>query len=166
MKKLAITALAAVATLGFTPASSAPPIQDNTVTVVINRVRAISNFDGDFIKKDRADFYAKVSIGGYWVKSPIWHGQDDARPSWAAVENGLGRVLTITIQVMDEDGSFEDTDDHADINPETGVKDLHLWYDTQTGRIWGDVSGRKGEKLTSRGANSDSDKAEIWFSIS
>ena len=162
-KTLALAALCAAL-----PAVSAAPLvsREETITVVVHRIAAIINFDGDFLKKDRADFYAKVSIGGYWVKSPIWHGQDDARPSWAATEYGLGTNVPITIQVMDEDGAFEDKDDHADINADEGVKDLQLWYNTATGRITGDVQGRKGQKLHSRGGGKDSDKAQIWFSIS
>jgi hypothetical protein len=168
MKKLAITTLAALAVGLVVPSvSTASAVsREDTITVVIHRIKAVSNFDGDFLKKDRADFYANVSIGGYWVKSPVWHGQDDARPSWAGTEYGIGTVVPITIQVMDEDGAFEDKDDHADINDKEGVKDIQIWYNTQTGRISGDVSGRKGEKLFSRGAGKDNDKAEIWFSVS
>jgi hypothetical protein len=165
MKRLALSALG-VAALCLSGTPIAANSQDGTVTVVIHRIKAISNFDGDFLKKDRADFYAKVSIGGYWQNSPVWHGQDDARPAWAGVETGMGRVVPILIRVMDEDGAFEDKDDMADINPTIGVKELQLWYDTQSGRIWGDAQGRKGQKIHSRGGGSDSDKAEIWFSIS
>lgn len=162
MTRLITSAIAAIALSAGAGAGK----QDSVVTVVVQRIRAISNFDKDILKKDRADFYAKVSIGGYWQKSPVWYGQDDARPSWAASETGMGKVVSIVIQVMDEDGAFEDKDDHADINPAESVKDIQIWYNTETGRIWGDVVGRKGEKLTSRGAGKDSDKAEIWFMVS
>lgn len=148
--------------------NSQPPTTpaNNTVTVIVHRIKAVSNFDGDFIKKDRADFYTKVGIGGSWNTSQTWHGQDDARPSWATVEYVSGRAVLVTIQVMDDDGGLERGDDHADINPTEGVKDLRVWYNPTTGRIWGDAEGMKGDKLYSRGAGSDSDKAEIWFSIS
>lgn len=155
----------AACTLGLSLNPASASRVQNTVTVVIHRIRAVSNFDGDFLKKDRADFYARVSVGGRSVKSPVWYGQDDARPNWAAMETGTGNLVPITIRVMDEDGGFERKDDHADINEVEGFKDLTLWYNVRTGRISGDVTGWKGDELYARGAGSDSDKAEIWFSI-
>ena len=149
------------------PASALAPMmsREDTVTVILHRIKAQTNVDKDFVKPNRADFYAVVKIGGLMLKSPTWYGKDDAEPNWAATEYRPKGVVPITIQVMENDGGLEKRDDHIDINPMEGEKNLKIWFNPETGRIWGDLEGRKGEKLYSRGAGKDSDQAQIWFSV-
>ncbi|HVL39852.1 MAG TPA: C2 domain-containing protein [Fimbriimonadaceae bacterium] len=136
-----------------------------TVTVTIHRVAATDNLDGDFIKKDEADFYARVWIGGFSHRTETM-SKDDARPNWRISESVTANVVPIKICMMDDDGGLEEKDDHVDINPQEGEKCLNLWYNTTTGQISGDLAGPSTRMFATRGGGKDSDKARIWFSIS
>jgi hypothetical protein len=75
--------------------------------------------------------------------------------------------VAITIRLFEDDSLRRGRarrDDHCDINPRRGVKDVNLTYNRLTGRITGDVSGMRGEVIRVRGEG-DSNRAEIWFSV-
>lgn len=169
MRKLKLPLIAALAGLAGTSLTAAGQAAQSqpafrNITVTIHRLAATDNLDGDVLKKDNADFYAKVTIGGYLTKTEVM-SKDDARPNWVIREAVTGSVVPITIQVFDDDGGLEDKDDHVDINPRERVKDLNLWLDTNTGRIRGDATGVAGTQIMSRGGGKDSDKARIWFTV-
>jgi hypothetical protein len=90
---------------------------------------------------------------------------DDGKPGWRFYGEGNGRYVPIRIKINDDDGGIEEKDDFVDINPRNGKKDLHLMLDTRTGRITGDVTGRRGQTIFVQGAR-DGDKGKIWFAIS
>jgi hypothetical protein len=138
--------------------------QTKTVTVTISRVKEINNFDKDIPRKDQADFYARVWIGSTGKRTEVL-SKDDGRPNWVVSAPVKGNTVKIRIRLMDDDGGLEEKDDHADICPKIGKKDLDLVYNLRTGRISGDVTGRRGAVIHTRGGGSDSDKAEIWFSV-
>jgi hypothetical protein len=135
------------------------------VTVRVHRARQIDNLDTDpIVTSNEADFYALVSIGGVERRSGTAGGHDDVRPDWrlsAPVSDG---TVPITIRLFDEDGGLAGDDDSCDINSRAGRRELSLRYNLATGEITGDVTGRRGEVLHSRGAG-DSSRAEVWFSI-
>lgn len=134
------------------------------ITVNINRVHQIDNLDTDpIVTTDRADFYSQVTIAEETRRSDTVGGKDDALPNWRFTGTAHNSVR-IVIRLYDEDGGLAGGDDHCDINPRPGIKDLSLTYDLNTGRISGDATGTRGNPINVRGAG-DSDKAEIWFSI-
>ena len=76
------------------------------------------------------------------------------------------RYVPIRIKIDDDDGGMERKDDYVDVNPRKGKKDLNMILDTVTGRITGDVTGRRGQTLYSQGGRGDSDRGKVWFKIS
>lgn len=163
MQLLKITTGAAAALLIAGSALAGPA---KKVTVSIMRVAQINNLDkGDWIKKDNADFYALVTIGKGRQQKSVNHSDDDGHPGWVFQGTSATRYVKIRIKIDDDDGGMERKDDYVDINRRAGKKDLNLVLDTKTGRITGDVTGRRGQTLYSQGGG-DSDKGKVWFKIS
>ncbi|HBB30782.1 MAG TPA: hypothetical protein DDZ80_02255 [Cyanobacteria bacterium UBA8803] len=135
--------------------------QQGWVTVTINRVKG----DFDPIWND-SDFYSRISIAGQEWRSPTKGGSNDYRPpNWYFTKWVTGSTVPITIKLYDEDGpSWLNPDDHVDIDPRWGDKDLHLTYNLSTGQISGDVYGSQGQQIYARGAG-DSSRGEIWFTV-
>ncbi len=130
----------------------------------VQHLHAIDNLDkGDMFGKNRADFFAYVTVDGVMYKTSIM-SKDDGYPGWMIPIDTNRRVNKIHLALMDEDGGLEGKDDHVDINPLKYHKDLMFNYDRQTGRISGDVSGRYNRQITSRGGG-DNDKGIITFEI-
>jgi len=135
-----------------------------TVRIIIERIRALSNFDP--ASPWGADFYASVTIDGEELNNRDQHveDQDDIFPDWEfskQVDLAMGRI-SVTIEIRDYDGGLRGEDDHADINPNPG-RNLNLTLNLNPCSIEGDLSGRCGTRLTSSGTEDDS--AEIWFRI-
>ena len=145
-------------------AAPAPATTGNTPMLYIERIQAMDNVDqGDVLGTNRADFYAMVWING---KEHTTHefSADDARPEWKFPLDLTKRINTIKIRVMDEDGGLERSDDHIDISPKKGVKDVTFKYDRYTGKLTGDVRSFFGRTVKSEGKHDD-DRATIYFSI-
>jgi hypothetical protein len=152
-----------VAALAVVPFAAGPKAK--TVTVTIWRVAQVDNLDkGDQLKADRADFYALVKIGaGPLVRSGN-HSDDDGHPGWKFFGDAGSRYVPIRIKINDDDGGFEEQDDYVDVCPKSNKKDLNLVFDTKTGRISGDVKGRRGQIIYTIGRG-DNDKGKLWFSV-
>jgi hypothetical protein len=134
------------------------------VTLHINRVAQIDNLDqGEALGKNRADFFAMVWVDGQVYKSRNF-SKDDGNPNWILRAPVSGDTTTIRIKLMDDDGGLEQRDDHVDINPAGGAKDLILKFDATTGKITGDATGTAGSRITSIGYGDD-DRGRIDFSI-
>jgi len=130
----------------------------------ISRVAQLDNLDkGDALGADDADFYANVTINGKLTKTEAY-SEDDAKPNWMIPLDTKKRYNKIKIAVWDDDGGLERSDDHADIHPAKGKKDISFTYDRYTGRLWGDVDGSFGQTIVSIGGGDD-DVARIELSI-
>jgi hypothetical protein len=158
----AILSIMALGLVAPQPASAGPKAR--TVTVTIHRVKEINNLDKDIPRKDQADFFARVWIGGVATRTETL-SKDDGYPNWTISAPVTTTKVRIKIAIHDDDGGLEEKDDKADICPAIGKKDLDLVYDTKSGRITGDVSGRRGRKIHARGGGTDSDKAQVWFTV-
>lgn len=141
-------------TLGLTPITPR-----STVDVTINAVNAIDKPD-TFL--GRADYYAKVTIdGGTEQQTSTIDDDNYITPNWTFEQDTTG-IVPITFKLYDEDWG---SDDHIDINPATGAKDLTVFYHTHTGNVYGPgVFGQEGNVITVRGSG-DSDRAEIQFTV-
>ena len=143
--------------------SATPPVRGMPY-LHIERVEQIDNLDhGDMLGKDRADFYAIVTVNGIRTQTQVL-ASDDGRPNWNLPLDYTSRYSRITIRLMDDDGGLEDKDDHADISPRASHKDLTFVYDRSTGRISGAVRGRLNSTIVSEGLGDD-DRARITFLI-
>lgn len=137
------------------------PLNHN-VTVTVHRVAQIDNLDKFDVDPDRADFYAQIWIAGEEHKTKNF-SFDDGRPYWTFTAEASGKVA-IRIKLLDDDGGMEEKDDFVDINRRKGKKDLNFTFNSKTGRITGDVTGRAGRMIHSWGGG-DSDKGSIWFTV-
>jgi|GEM_PF-1328947 len=138
--------------------------RQNAVTLRFHRVAQIDNLDqGDQLGADRADFFAQVWVNGqlYTTKN---FSRDDGNPGWVIRAPFSGNVANIRVRLLDDDGGLEEKDDHVDINPRGGVKDLSFTYNANTGRVSGDVRSTRGRWITSVGAGDD-DNGRIAFSV-
>lgn len=133
------------------------------ITVQINRVAQIDNLDKFDVDPDRADFYAQIWIDGKLHRTKNF-SFDDGKPYWSFEHDSSKRYVPIRIKLLDDDGGLEEADDFVDINRRKGKKDLNFILDTRTGRISGDVRGRRGQNIYSYGGG-DSDKGKIWFTV-
>jgi hypothetical protein len=155
-------------TLSLSLAAAAYPQSHpaNPVTVTIHRVRQIGDLEGPL--GGRPDFRASITIDDERRLMPEVSGRDITPGSlWFFRKEGCGNLVRINIKLFEDDSARHDVsrrDDHCDINPRRGVKELNLTYNRLTGRISGDVSGRSGDLIRVRGAG-DNNRAEIWFSV-
>lgn len=80
--------------------------------------------------------YYKDKIDKWLEKSNLTWRAPDFKPT-APITN----EVPITIQLWDSDGFLYGDDDHCDIHPDYGRRDLNLLYDKRTSRVRGDLSG-------------------------
>ena len=147
---------------GPTPAPTSIPAGMPYLHVI--HLHAIDNLDkGDMLGKNRADFFAYVTVNGKTYKTEVM-SKDDGYPDWKIPLDTSRRFNKIHIALMDDDGGLEAKDDHVDINPMKNHKDLIFRYDRNTGRMTGDVNGRfnQAKMVTGKG---DDDKGSITFEI-
>jgi hypothetical protein len=134
------------------------------VYLTILRVQQIDRPDG--FMAGQGDYYAKVRMDGLWfAKSKHRDNRRLVTPNWLfgfAFSNNRHRTISIRIELWDHDSTSGD--DRCDINPRRRKKVLDLTYNTSTGRIRGDVTGRRNTIITARGSG-DSNRAEIRFRI-
>jgi hypothetical protein len=130
----------------------------------ISNVKQIDNLDrGTPLGKNRADFYANVTINGVLTQTEKY-ATDNGDPDWRIMLDTTKRINTIKIALWDDDGGLSGNDDHTDINPSNRTKDITFTYDRYTGKIRGDVKGHFNDVLVSKGMN-DEYKAQISFRI-
>jgi hypothetical protein len=141
------------------------PQSPKWVTISVNHVAQIDDLDkNDVLGKDRADFYALIWVDGDVYRSKVF-SSDDGNPNWSLRVPVSGDSSTIRIRLMDDDGGLEGKDDHVDINPASGAKDLNFTFNSATHSITGDMTGTAGSWMSSSGLG-DNDKGRITFSIS
>ncbi len=145
---------------GFGVTNPSPP----PVTVNVHRVKG--DFDGIF---NDSDFYAQLSVAGKELRTPTVDGNSDLTVSDWNLSNFIkDRFVPVGIKIFDEDGGLNFGDDHIDINPNSGNKDLNLIYDQVTGSVTDTVTkqvyGSRGNLINLTGSG-DGDEGEIWFSV-
>jgi len=139
-------------------------IQAGRPYILVQHLHAIDNLDkGDALGKNRADFFAVVIVNGVTYKTAIM-SKDAGNPNWIIPMDRTKRYSKVHFTLMDEDGGLEGKDDHVDINPRSGHKDLMFTFDRTTGRITGNVKGKMNTSIKSIGAG-DNDKGDITFMI-
>lgn len=132
--------------------------------LLIERVEQLDNLDqGDMFGKNRADFYAIVTVNGVETKTKV-HSKDDGYPYWEIPLDYSTRYSKINITLMEDDGGLERKDDHADINPARARKDLSFTYDRFTGRVSGELRSRLNRTIITTGGGDD-DVARMTLKI-
>lgn len=111
-----------------------------------------------------ARVYYKDGIDRWLEKSNLTWRAPDFTPASRTTDE-----VPIRVELWDSDGFLYGDDDHCDINPDYGRRDLNLLYDRKTGRVRGDVSGTGSLTVTggSRhgGRGEDDDTSQISFLV-
>lgn len=124
---------------------SLPPAAtpSSNVMVYVDNLRE-ANDDCDPI--GQADFDLEIVVGG---QKAMWHCDDDTASVNDAGRQGVGNypstVIPITIKVTDRDNGIDDV---CVASPRPGSTTLHMYYDTRTNLITGDVKAEGGTQFT------------------
>ena len=138
--------------------------EQRTITVTIHRVAQIDQLDRSFLIGNAPDFYAEVWINENYFKTPIM-SKSDGKPNWTFSVPINTATADIKIRLWDDDGGLEGKDDHVDINPMKGDKDLNLSFNTQSGSLVNNLYGVVGsEHLFSQGGG-EKGRGQIWFTV-
>lgn len=135
------------------------------VTVTIHRVAQMDDLDKDVLFiNDKADFYAEIWIDGYYYKTKNF-STNDGEPMWTFTAPATKPVSEIRIRLWDDDGGFENKDDHVDINPNASEKDLVLRYDTNSHQVLNNVYARVESTYLYTEGGGDRGKGRLWFTV-
>lgn len=147
---------------------------DTVVVVQILEVNPNTDLEGDddFVPfyDNHADIYGFVTIDGNEFELPII--KDDDHPHWEATGARSGMFeqtvstspVPISIDIWEGDSGLTFDDDHVDINPIPGKKQLEFEFDLCALRLSGDVTGSPQGRLESSGG-SGKDAATIVFNV-
>jgi len=136
-----------------------------TITVTIHRVAQIDQLDKSFLIGDAPDFYAEIWINGNYHKTANF-SHSDGTPNWTFSAPVDAATADIKIRLWDDDGGWEGKDDHVDINPNKGEKDLNLSFNTQSGSLVNNLYGVVGSEYLYSQGGGEKGKAQIWFTVS
>jgi hypothetical protein len=157
--------IASAAALGMLATSGQAQDSGRHFSIHIHKVAQTDNLDPfDALGSDKADFYTMLWLNGKHMKDTDKKSTDVDITNWRWNVMSADRYVSIKLRLMDDDGGLENKDDHVDINPMSGKKDLDLLFDTWTGTFTGDMSGRRGVMYHAAGEG-DSMRGQVWFSI-
>ena len=125
-----------------------------TVTVTVHRVAQI----------DQPDFYAEIWIDGNYHRTQNF-SHSDGKPFWTFSAPATGAVADIKIKLWDDDGGLEGKDDHVDINPMNGEKDLNLRFNTASGNLLSNTYAVVGSEYLYSQGGGEKGRAQIWFTV-
>lgn len=174
---------------GAAPASSAVPVVEpcrlNKIAVIVRTTHVAEKNDvGAFERRidplGKADFYARITISkGDANKQTFVEAmqldKSEVSPSWTSIRFVDARLLQsgaptvhVHYELWDEDGGLNGSDDHCDVNPASGKRDLDFDFDLRTHQCSGDVSGIHDSADTavlSSGRKPDSNRAVVTLWI-
>lgn len=167
---LSLPALVCGAALAQTkaPAAKAPekaakaadkPAKMDEVTVTVKRVKALDKID---VGGGAPDLFARVTIAGEALKSPVAKQQTEVKPDWKLTKSVPRGKTAIKLEILDKD--VLNPSDAIDINRVDKKRDLDFTVNTDKCRIEG-LSGSNscGSKISRAGR--ENKKAEIDFTV-
>lgn len=164
---------------GNTPPTTVVPVVPKLATnhraVIVRTLKVAEKADvGTFETKidplGKADFFARITVAGQTFTEAMQLDRSSVTPAWTTIKfvpNSLAQV-PIRYQLWDEDGVGRGDDDHVDINPRTGTRDLNLTFVVNNHNLSGDVTGiydTQVNPLNIAGAKSDGDRGVLQFYV-
>jgi hypothetical protein len=115
-----------------------------------------------------ADFYAKITVAGQTFVEAMQLDKSSFTPAWTTIKFIPATTASVAIkyELWDEDSGPAGDDDHADINPATGARDLNFTLSVTGRALSGDITGvhdSAASAVTSEGKKGDSDRAVVRF---
>jgi hypothetical protein len=155
MRQVSKALVMGVAALAMSAAGTT--VQAEEIIINITRVKALDKIDA----VSKADFLARVTIGGVPLLTEVVKNQDDIKPNWV-IKKAVGPgVHDVKIELLDKDVT---KNDFIDINRVAKKRDLDFKVDTAKCRITGFSSGYAcKDSITRSGA--EKKKAEITFTV-
>lgn len=141
--------------------AAAPPAEAGwRVTLTILQYQQIDAPDDGL----GGEFYPKVVIAGHQFRSPD-HSEDTMRgaPHWRFVR-GVDTDNAVEIRIAMWDHDWPDADDHLDVSPRDGHRNLRISFDPRMGTISGDIFGFAGQDIVAVGRG-ESDRVRIVFRL-
>jgi hypothetical protein len=131
--------------------------QAEEIVITVTRVKALDKIDA----ASKADFLARVTIGGVPLTTDVVRNQDDIKPNWV-IKKAVGPgVHDVKIELLDKDIT---RNDFVDINRVSKKRDLDFKVDTAKCRVTG-FSSRYSCKDTITRSGNEPKKAEISFTV-
>ena len=156
--RLSLSRLAIASFALLTIAYPASAQRMDRVTVTIKSVRAVDKAD----IFGRADFYARVTIGGETSSTPVARQRNNIRPNWKISTRVPRGKHAIKIQMFDKDPGKPD--DPIDINRVDNKRDLDFEINTANCRVLGFADSYScGDTIVRAGG--ERKKAEIQFTV-
>lgn len=154
---------------------SVPRVGLNRQAVIVRTLSAAEKDDvGLFEPKidplGKADFYAVIDVAGQRFTESMQKDKSSVDTAWTTIKFvpvGTGPV-PIHYALWDEDGGLLGSDDHCDVHPGGGKRDLDMSFNPSNHALTGDVNGvfdGPNRVCTSSGAKPDKDRAVIRFYV-
>jgi hypothetical protein len=158
LRTIALVAVGLASAFTSANLSTANAQQGDEVVITITRVRAIDKED----IFGRADFYAKITLAGDTITTPVVRNADSIRPNWMLSKRVPRGTHDIKIELLDKD--VLKPDDKIDINRVGDKRDLDFKINTANCRIIGFADGyRCGNNIVRAGR--ERKKARIEFNV-
>lgn len=152
-----------------------PRISLNQRAIIVRTVRVAEKGDvGVFESKidpgGQADFYGKVTVAGQSFVEAMQLDKASVSPAWTTIKflPATTAQTPILYELWDEDGGTGGDDDHCDINPARGVRDLNWNFVVSSHNNTGNITGvhdSPASAVTSEGSKPDSDRAIVQFYV-
>lgn len=152
----------------FTGQSTTAARPAHRITV---EVLEIKDVDDSLDTVTDADFTAFVRIAGRSLRRlDCSDNTQTVTKVFAMNETELPQsVIPVSFSVIERDdsvlGDLLDPDDLCTISPNAGRDNVHVYFDTRTQRIYGDVSGAAGATLTVTGRDGVRNRVQLKFRI-
>jgi hypothetical protein len=141
--------------LGSTVSSAAA--KDPEVIIKVTNVRALDRAD----EMSDGDFFARVTINGEKVESPVVKQEGNIKPDWVLSKKVKAGVVKVDFQIIDKDLA---DDDPIDVNRVDNKRNLEFTVNTRNCRIDGFATRFKcGQKITRAGKEKKA--AEVTFIV-
>ncbi len=158
MAAVAALALPAILVSGVALAQSKG--KKDEITITITRIKALDRID---VGGGNPDFFARATIAGEAIKSPVVKQQTESKPDWKLTKVVPRGKTDIKLELLDKD--VLNPDDLIDINRVDKKRLLEFTVDTSSCRVAGFSNGyRCGSKISRAGL--EKKKAEIDFVVS
>jgi hypothetical protein len=158
-----------------TPVPTVPKIALNQRAIIVKTVQVAEKNDVGLLESKidpggKADFYAKITVAGQTFVEAMQLDKSSVSPAWTTIKFVPSSTAQVPIryELWDEDGGVRGDDDHCDINPTKGVRDLNFNFVVSSHNNTGNITGvhdSPTKTVTSEGNKPDSDRARVQFYV-
>lgn len=147
------------------PSVPSRPLNKWAVRVRTNKVEElpVGIFEAKIDMAGVPDFVGQVTIDGQVFVEAMQMDKSVISPYWHSikfVDVGKSKI-DITYDLYDEDTGME----ICDINPIVGKKKLEFSLSLSSNNVWGDITGKSGQPITSEGVKGDDARARITLTV-